>query len=158
MATEQPDWEFVVNLGDASPFDYGGYFVFKDKTGVYDAEAELLELDEPDNEDSTYTIYRVGLDRLKLKKGYLVPYKYTKDWTHPLSSYDAWFHDYLESVAETMGMGLDELEEDFTSADPVARAFAYRAVYDYHGWENGDSYPLHGLTREEVERRYPFVN
>lgn len=39
----QPKWKFVANLGDVSWADYGGLFVFRDLTGVYDPEMEYLE-------------------------------------------------------------------------------------------------------------------
>jgi hypothetical protein len=33
-------------------------------------------------------------------------------------------------------------------------ARAYREILDYRGWENGDSYPLTDLKREELRERY----
>jgi hypothetical protein len=155
-ATKQPDWKFVANLGDRTPLDYGGYFVYIDKTGVYEPEAELLALDDESDEDSAYTIYRVLLERKKLVEGwhgYLVPFKYDASWPHPVERYDEWFHEDLGSVAVLVGATKEQLEQDLTSADPKVRAHAYRAIYDYHGWENGDSYPLR-VTRAEAEKRY----
>jgi hypothetical protein len=152
--TRQPKWEFIVNLGDASPLDYGGYFVYRDTTGVYEEEAELLIVDDEQDENSTYTVYRIMLERIKLVDGYLVPFRYDKTWPHPLERYDEWFHDKLGDVASSFGTTKEELEKDFTSADPLKRAHAYRAIGDYHGWENLDGYPLTGLTRKTVEERY----
>ena len=152
--TRQPEWKFIANLGDASPLDYGGYFVYRDKTGVYEEEAELLIVDNEEDENSTYTIYRVMLERSKLVDGYLVPFKYDRSWPHPLERYDEWFHKDLEDVASNIGATKEELERAFASANPLERAHAYRAVGDYHGWDNLDSYPLTGLTRKDVEERY----
>ena len=150
--TQQPVWTFIDNLGDANPIDYGGYFIFKDETGVYPEEAELLV---PLEENDTYEIYRIVLDPLKMLKGYLVPAKYKKSWPHPLPQYDEWFHKDLEAVAGFVGSNKEDLEAAFTSSDPLVRAEAYRAIGDYHGWDNLDSDPLTNLSRAEVEKRYP---
>lgn len=152
--TRQPEWEFIANLGDASPLDYGGYFVYRDKTGVYEEEAELLLVDDEQDENSTYTVYRIMLERSKLIDGYLVPFRYDRTWTHPLERYDEWFHERLNDVASSIGSTKEELERALISADPLVRADAYRAIGDYHGWENLDPSPLTGLTRKDVEERY----
>ena len=34
-AMSQPKWEYVANLGDTSPLEYGGLFLYRDTTGVY---------------------------------------------------------------------------------------------------------------------------
>jgi hypothetical protein len=149
----QPTWKLIANLGDVNPIEYGGYFVYRDETGTYTEEAELLLEPPEDATEERWTVYRVPLDRCKLIRGYLVSAKYKADWPHPLPSYDEWFHKDLEGVADSMDWDIDELREAFCSADPLKRAEAYRAVGDYHGWENLDSYPL-TLTREEVETRY----
>ena len=60
---------------------------------------------------------------------------------------------YLKNIAEFIGMEVDELAEHFCSEDALKRAAAYRAVGDYHGFENLDSYPL-TMTRREVKSRY----
>ena len=44
--TQQPDWDVVGCVGDASPLIYGGGFVYVDKTGVYCPEVELIEAPE----------------------------------------------------------------------------------------------------------------
>lgn len=152
--TRQPEWEFIANLGDASPLDYGGYFVYRDKTGVYEEEAELLLVDDEQDENSTYTVYRIMLERSKLIDGYLVPFRYDRTWTHPLERYDEWFHERLNDVASSIGSTKEELERALISADPLVRADAYRAIGDYHGWENLDPSPLTGLTRKDMEERY----
>jgi hypothetical protein len=46
-----------------------------------------------------------------------------------------------------------EMIDALCGESSVARAYVYRAIGDYHGWENLDGYPL-TLTREEAEKRY----
>jgi hypothetical protein len=157
MPTQQPVWQFLANLGDLTPLDYGGYFVFRDTTGVYPEEAEYLEV--PDEGASHWTVYRVVLDRCQALLDeetrilYLVPSSYEESWSHPLQSYDEWFHKDLASVASSCGSTAAALRDGFCSADPIARAQAYRSVAEYHGWDNFNAYPLH-LTAEEVQVRY----
>lgn len=156
-ATKQPKWRFVTNIGDRSPLDYGGYFIFEDRTGVYPEEAELLVVENEEEQDEKklrYTIYRILLERTKLVDGYLVPEAYESNWSHPLENYDEWFHKELSHVADSVGRTKEELEAALTSRDPIQRAIAYQNIYDYHGWENGDSDPLRGLSRSEVKKRY----
>jgi hypothetical protein len=153
MATKQPKWELIANLGDVHYLDHGGYFVYRDKTGVYPEEAELLVVGDSDE----YTIYRFSLERLKMVKGFLVPIGYRPDWPHPVERYDEWFHEKLGDVADSIGTTKQELEKAFTSANPLERAHAYRAIGDYRGFENLDSYPLAHTSREEVARRYSKV-
>lgn len=172
MRTNQPEWKFVANLGDAHPIDHGGFFVFEDTTGVYAPEAELLE--SPDSDDGTWTVYRFSLDKctLTLTKP-LRPHAMAMDGYvlsnnkfHP--EMPAWFAKpeleylmrpqdttYLSCVAKCHGVDLDELRRMFCSDNILERAMAYRAVGDFHGFENFDSYPLTFTERAEVEKRYP---
>lgn len=53
-ATRQPEWEYVANLGDASPIDHGGFFIFEDRTGVYPPEVEVLIPPEEDDSDEDF--------------------------------------------------------------------------------------------------------
>lgn len=153
----QPVWKYVTNLGDASPIENGGLFLYVDETDVYPPELEKLEEPAEDARRQRWTVRRVTLDRLKLHRDgdtlYLVSAAYDASWSHPVSAYVEWFASDLGSVADTMGTTREELEAAFCSEDPKSRAWAYQCVYDYHGWDNGDSYPL-TLTRKEVETRY----
>lgn len=157
VVTQQPVWKYVANLGDASPIEHGGLFLYEDETGVYPPELE--KLDEPCDDDrhERWTVRRVCLDKLKLYRKedtlYLVPDRYEENWPHPVHSYVEWFASDLDSVAETMDTTRAELEEAFCGDDIKVRAWAYQCVYDYHGWDNGDSYPR-TLTRKEAEARY----
>lgn len=148
----QPIWRFLANLGDASPLDHGGYFVYQDTTGVYGFEAERIEV-----RGKRIEVRRVCLDRCKevreADRLYLVPYSYDATWSHPLSAYVEWFARDLESVAEYVDTTPEALREALCSDDGIKRAEAYRSIYDYHGWDNGDSDPL-TLTRTEARKRY----
>lgn len=152
----QPSWRYVANLGDATPLDHGGYFVYEDTTGVYGFEAERLER-ESDEEKARIEVRRVCLDRLKeVRDGdtlYLVPYKYEESWPHPVSAYVEWFAKDLESIAATFGSTADELRRLLCSENGLERAEGYRMVYDHHGWDNGDSEPMR-LTVKEARKRY----
>jgi hypothetical protein len=154
----QPVWKEIANLGDVDPIDHDGYFVFVDETGVYPAEAERLESppddgDMWDDETGDYSnsarwiVHRFSLDRCTFTDGVLSDNRFHPD--HP-----AWFADDLESAASCMDFGEPDLRTAFCSDDPIRRANAYRAVGDYHGFDNLDSYPL-TLSRDEVKSRYP---
>lgn len=158
----QPKWKLIANLGDASPLEYGGYFIYEDETGVYPPEAELLEVlneDEPDEDRLKYRVYRFILEQCTLTDGILSDNKY-----HPL--HPAWFAEpesertnrpqdttYLKNVADYIGSTLEEMQSMFCSNNPLDRATAYRAIGEYHGLENLDDYPLE-LTRTEAIERY----
>lgn len=151
MQTNQPKWKLVANLGDANPFEYGGYFVWEDETGVYAPEGEVIYVPDEDTPEVKSTIYRFSLDKCKMVDGYLVPTSYTPTWTHPVASYDEWFHKDLSEVEKSMDT--PNLESMFCSDDLIERAVAYQAIGEYYGMENLDSYPL-TLTQEEVKIRY----
>jgi hypothetical protein len=153
----QPDWECIGQLGDASPTEHGGYWILRDKTGVYPHEGEYLEV--PEDEDGEYLVYRIILDRCTFIDGVLSDNKF-----HP--EHCAWWATTpekmkerpqdgkgLTDVANSMGMEESELVEQFCSEDALERAQAYRSVGEYHGFYNLDSDPLR-LTRAEVRRRY----
>lgn len=146
----QPKWKFVANLGDKHPLDYGGLFVYIDETGRYAPEMERLERCD-DSDYSRFEIRRVSLERCVEIEGVLVhdsdfaraePFKYAE-----------WFSDSLKSVAATMGTTRADLVHLLCSDDPEDRAHGYLMVYDHHGWDNGDSYPI-TRTETEVKARY----
>lgn len=173
--TGQPEWKFVQNLGDASPLEHGGMFLYHDTTGQYPDELEKLEMTkatasrcsarDADDPKARWEVHRITLDRLKLvrhrqldmdleaNRAYLVPYSYKADWPHPLHRYEEWFAKDLGSVASSFGTTRQKLVRAFCSADGRERAWAYMAVADHDGWANFDGYPLK-LTRAEVETRY----
>lgn len=167
----QPDWECIAQLGDAIPTEYGGYWIFRDKTGVYAPEGEYLfcpdsddddeDSDGPDAEDreGPYTAYRFSLEQCTFIDGVLSDNQFHPDhcawWATTPERIKARPQDGrgLEHVASCMGSTADELVAMFISDDIVDRARAYRMIGEYHGFVNLDQYPLH-LTRAEVEERY----
>lgn len=168
MPTRQPVWKFLANLGDRNPLEHGGYFVYEDETGVYPAEAEILE----EAVSGKYRIYRFILDRLKLVAGYLVPWEFQSTWgkrspipgvldwipdrnllAEHAARYDAWFHKDLAKIAESADTSLEALEQAFTSENPIERAQAYRELGQYYGWHELDNDPVL-LTRAEVKKQF----
>lgn len=167
----QPIWKLIANLGDVTPLSYGGFFIYTDTTGVYAPEAELLEVlrepkEPPEDADETWEddtitheVYRFALEPCTFINGVLSDNKF-----HPGKA--AWFakpeaekanrpqdSTYLSNVADTSGIDAEELVRLFTSADPLERAQAWRAVGECHGFDNLDNYPLK-LTRAEAVERY----
>jgi hypothetical protein len=60
----------------------------------------------------------------------------------------------LAGVTGSMGVSEEELVRQFCSEDPLERACAYRYIGEYFGWDNLYQYPLIGLSRAEVRKRY----
>jgi len=159
--SHQPKWKMIANLGDAAPFDYGGFFIFTDEPGVYPAEAVLLEVNDEnvEIEETTYTAHRFILERCSYVDGILSDNKFHRD--HP-----AWFAHpeegkkerpqdttYLSNVASHCGIEEAELIRLFCSEDPCERAVAYRAVGEYHGMANLDEDP-DTLTYQQAIAKY----
>lgn len=153
----QPEWKCIAQLGDASPVEYGGYWVFVDETGVYSPEAEHLY--SPEEEDDEYVAHRFSLDQCTFKNGVLSDNPF-----HP--EHCAWWATTpekmkerpqdgkgLTDIASYCGIDEEELVRMFCSEDPTERAHAYRVVGEYHGFENLDGYPLR-MTQVEAEARY----
>lgn len=164
--TAQPDWKFIVNLGDASPIDHGGYFLYHDTTNVYGFEAEVLQEPPEDAKKKRWTVYRVCLDQYKMVKKededtgssteYMVPVSHDETWIHAIHQYAPWFQAGIHAVASCFSTTGGELLKAFCSDDGKERAWAYRCVAEFHGWENFDSDPLI-LKRSEVEKRYKEI-
>jgi hypothetical protein len=151
MSTAQPTWKKVGTIGDVNFVEHDGGPVFVDETGVYCPELEYVQ-NMP--EGDAY-VYRVPLEHLKLSSaGKIIPRGYSASWPHPEENYTEWFDRELDGVAEFCGIPRAELVEALISDNPMARASAYEAMAQYHGWENFDSYPLHFTNREELEARY----
>jgi len=162
--TQQPKWRRIANLGDVNPVEYGGFFVYVDTTGVYPPEAELLQSPDSDDDGIGWTIYRFPLERCTFIDGVLSDNQF-----HPQHS--AWFATpeaeranrpqdtcYLSNVAESADYPVEEIIADFCSPDPLKLANAYRAIGEYHGFENFDSYPQHYAKRSELPRRIRRYN
>lgn len=140
----QPIWRCIAQLGDASPTEYDGHWVFIDETGVYPPEAEVLFVDE-EGERPAYA-YRYPLEKCYWNDGVLSDNKYHKD--HP-----AWFADDLDRVSGYADWDHDNMIDALCGDDPLLCARAYYDIGTYHGFDNLDQYPL-VLTQQEVEARY----
>lgn len=159
--TKQPIWKQVVQLGDVNPLDYGGLFVYVDETGVYPPEMERVQSADvsEDGDITEWETRRVVLENLKLVTDdigvYLVTARFDVDcYARPIAPYDEWFHKDLASVASYVDSTVEEMRANLTSDDPVSRATAWRAIGDYHGWDNLDAYPNKWTERAELMTRY----
>lgn len=137
--SQQPEWEFAGNIGDASPLDYGGGFVYRDKTGVYPPEVHFWHEREPRGK---FKVYRFQCEECFYNGGILSDNKYHKDSA-------VWFADDLSS----MGFDPEEMIDAFLSSDPMKQAFAWKSVGRHWGYENLDSCPDE-YTLAEMEIRY----
>lgn len=158
----QPKWQCIAQLGDVGYVDYGGYFVLVDTTGVYPPEVEVLEPPTDDDwiagrytQSARWTVYRFVLEACTFVNGILSDNQFHPD--HP-----AWFANphgkgeqyvVLGDLASFGGADTLELIRQFTSADPLQRACAWRLIGEYHGFHELDQYPL-ALRQGEVTRRY----
>ncbi len=158
--TRQPNWQLVANLGDVNPIDYGGQFVYIDLNGEYEPELEVLEVFDEDSDRPIWQVFRFILSKCTYINGILSDNKY-----HPDKS--AWFAKskaeraarpqdttYLENVANSMDYPEEDMVRDLCGDNVIARAMAYKAIADYHGLDNFDSYPLQFTNMAEVEARY----
>ncbi len=164
MSTKQPCYVFVANLGDCDPLNHGGLFVYTDSTGVYDPCAVLLELRNPDREPSKrnpWTVRRFDLPACTYDEA---TDTLSANRFHPLHA--EWFaHNTaeraarpqdgkgLEEIASFIGMEKEDLIALFLSSDPCERAHAWRAVGDFHGFDNLDEYP-ETYSRKDLYRLY----
>lgn len=158
--TAQPRWTMIKNLGDRSPIEYGGFFIYRDMTGQYEAEAEILDPIEENDKIARWEIRRFTLDRCTWIDGILSDNQF-----HP--EMPAWFATpeserasrpqdttYLADVARAAGIEDEtELRDQLCSEIPVVRAVAYREIGNYHGWDNFDAYPRIIDKRSQLPRR-----
>ena len=142
--TKQPRWKMLANLGDVNPVEYGGYFIYQDMTGVYPAEGEWLEA--PGSDDDVWRVYRFILDKCTFVNGILSDNKY-----HP--EHKAWFADYIPTIAEIVGESPEKVIANLCSEDPLHRAWVYREIGLYCGFENLDSYPRTYTKKSALPRR-----
>ena len=143
--TYQPRWKCVANLGGANPVDYGGAFVYIDKTGRYDPELEILEA--PEGDVTNWTVYRVCLEKHTFVGGILSDNEY-----HP--NYPAWYASDVSTVADYVGTDTSEMVDSLCSNDAAARAKAYQALLEYFGPFEFDQDPRTFTKRGDVTRRY----
>lgn len=132
MATNQPRWKLLDNLGDVSPVEYGGFFVYVDQSGVYAPEVELLESPDTDDSPEGWTTYRAVVEK---------------------DSTAEWWYDRLSAVAASIGMELSELQRMATGDDVLAKAMVYQYLFSHFGAHEFDSYPNHYAKRSHLPRR-----
>ena len=138
--TAQPDWQTVGHVGDVQPLEYGGGFVYADRTGVYPPEVHFWH--ERENGRGKFKVYRFALEPCFYNCGILSDNRFHKNSP-------AWFADRLESMTDDT----ESLIEMFLSSDPMTNVAAWLEVGNYHGFENLDSYPGE-YTLAEMETRY----
>ncbi len=158
MKTNQPVWQLIANLGDANPLSHGGFFVYVDRTGVYDPEcAQLTPIDDDQGNDSgKWELRRFSLPRCTFSNGILSDNRF-----HPESA--AWFASNdtarpqdttsLAKLASYSGLSEAQLIALFTSENVGDRAQAWLMVGNFHGFDNLDSYPQI-LSRKDVFNRF----
>jgi len=157
--SKQPKWTFVENLGNKSPLDHGGLFLYRDETGVYPEEIERLKpLGWDTVGDESFEVRSFLVERLLEAKNMLVPLmapKWAEDHGVPVETWVEWFSEpkKMFDVELSSGYTAYEIREAFVSTDASTRARAYIAVADYYGWEYFDAAPQ-VLTREQVLARY----
>lgn len=143
MSTRQPSWQLIANLGDVHPIDYGGYFVFRDTTGVYPAEVAVLEPQGDDDADG-WEIYRFVLEKCTHVAGVLSDNRF-----HPELS--AWFACDLHRVAESCDVTQDSLIALLCSESEIERAYGYGILGGFYGYHEFDHYPRKFSDRQSVE-------
>ena len=156
--TEQPVWKYVANLGDATPKDHGGKFLFQDETGTYPPELDVLVEPSFDN-PRVWLRYRFVLEPLRYlqqnDKGEWVSVSSDLDGVlndnpyHPHMK--VWFADNIKSIADSAGTTKSELIDQLTSDDIMERAWAYITVSDHYGYDEFDSYPIE-MTELDVDK------
>lgn len=140
--SQQPHWVLTARLGDVNPIDYGGEFVYIDKTGVYGPEMDVLDVEHI--RVRQWRLYRVVLERCTYVNGVLSDNKY-----HPETS--AWFDP--ETVARSCGGSTEALIQKLCSDDPVALAEAYIDIGSHYGFENFDQSAQQFTRRSQLPRR-----
>ncbi len=148
MATQQPDWRFVANLGDVNPVEHGGCFVFEDATGQYPPEMEVWENNLDYKEEDTpgeWTVFRFCLERCTYVDGVLSDNEFHRE-------HEVWFADCVESVADFAGWEKEVLIEALCSDDARKRGVAYLDLTLYYGITSFDDTPF-SLTEDEVRER-----
>lgn len=149
MKTQQPSYWCIENIGDVDPLEHGGGFVIVDRTGVYDPELLILDVNEDDK--SPYLLNSIVLEpliRIKAEDGF---HKLSDNKYHP--EMPAWFGDAksLQSIANSSGRRpYYALLDSFLSSCPVERGLAYMDAVRHFGTEEFNSEPRE-LTHEKAK-------
>ena len=134
--TNQPKFKCVANLGDATPWDYGGAFVLVDQTGVYTPELRIFE--EP-TIGGKYEEHTLLLEKCTYINGVLSDNKY-----HP--DKPAWFADSIPDIARFIGVAELQILHQLCSSSVIERAWAYLAITQYHGHQDSPTYHFHKMA------------
>jgi hypothetical protein len=123
-----------------------------DEIGEYEDEEGFTQ--------KKFILYQFEPEQLKLVRDpgdsrihYLVPLNYNQSWPHPAKSYDAWFSDNLQHIADSCGRTVEAMVKDLTSSDPIKRAGAYSNIAGYDGYPNFDTEPLE-INEPELDKRW----
>lgn len=141
MKTQQPSYWCVENIGDVDPFEHGGGFVLVDRTGTYDPELLILEV-EDDGRRWLTAIELEPLTRINSEDGL---HELSDNKFHP--EIKAWFGNSqsLKQLSDFSGRPYYALLESFLSSCPVERALVYMNAVSYYGAEAFNS------SRRELE-------
>ena len=129
--------------------------VYEDATGVYEPEMCVAQ-----SSDGHVRVFRFTLERLHRivndERVYYVTTCIAKGFhagtlPYPIHTYKEWYLKSLGSVASYVDSTPSDLLDALCSADPVTRSEVYRAIGEYHGFENLDGYPEE-MTRKQWER------
>jgi hypothetical protein len=132
MTTNQPLWRRIANLGDVNPVEYGGFFVYIDRRGVYQPEVELLEAME-EYGGKGWETYRAIIEK---------------------NPEQEWWYSKLDDVARSCGQDADEYRATLAGDDVIAKARVYQDMIGYFGAHEFDSYPRQYEKRSELPRRF----
>ena len=122
---------FIANLGDASPFDFGGAIVSHDKYGYHMDYWDAAEGDLPVRGEK-HLVY-----------GWDIPENVATEY------------DWADGAAIAHSTDCDWFALA-TSANVLDRARATLEIAEFHGPEELDSYPV-VLTKSEILRYRPFI-
>jgi hypothetical protein len=133
--------KLITHLGDSSPFENDGYFIFQDENGDYEAEYVSV------HGEDTWVVFRFPLDRCTYVDGILSDNSF-----HP--SHAVWFADSLDRIASCIGVEHHSLVKMLCSEDYRERLMGWGAVGGYHGFINLDNSPITDFDRSQLEKRY----
>lgn len=155
---QYPKWKYIGNLGDVTPLEHGGKFVYIDETGEYSPEIEIL--DNEIEENGCYVIHRFALDRMQTVtiegEVYLLfaEFKEIKEESEKtIRNLAEWFSDKIVQVCDYAGINVEEFYTDICSDDVLKRARCYISIGEYMGYDNFGFYPKR-LTLSQVKKRY----
>jgi hypothetical protein len=167
---ENPQW--IVNLGDVSFLDYGGFMVRED--------GDIWLIEEPEDanardhanggsaDNDTYTVYRFSADYPRwlayasafVRHGTLdaTIARQTIDGQPAVKCREWWLEaDKLEDICSATGITAMQFLRLALSRDIVERAAAYQLVAQVFGAIELDSYP-ETFTRAQLEKVFSTWN